>query len=94
MADDDTAWDEWNKLTDEEQEAVLALDLAKYCKWVGSMPFARRIAYSRGFTLKSCLRWRRLAKEFPFMREYLRKAQVRLLKLRIWRATGQYPGEA
>ena len=94
--DEDLDWEEWLELSDEQQEAICDREMAEYYKMLDRMPLKQRIDHARGNALRSCLNWRRMINchGFTFGRTYLRDAQVRLLKLRIWRATGQYPGEA
>lgn len=94
-------WDEWMTLTDEEQEAAVDRELAAYDKWYASLTLAGQIAHSRRCALDSCHSARRLIRNPAcpeIIRESTRKrlkaAQVRLFKVRVWRATGIRPGEA
>lgn len=68
------------------------------------LPVPEQIAFRRKRTLERCLRYRRWIKEgdrvvhdvvytVEFMRFMLRKDQMILLRLRIWRSTGEYPIE-
>lgn len=94
--DDDLEWEEWLTLSDAQQEAVCDREMLKYQRRLDMMTVRQQINYHRGSALESCLRWRRSMKAFnmDFMREHLRQSQIGLLKLRIWRATGVYPGES
>jgi hypothetical protein len=65
-----------------------------------SIPDPIKIAVSRRMKLEHCLKWRSFiagkTKPAPgFSREWcadrLREEQIGLLKLRVWRTTGQYP---
>lgn len=70
-----------------------------------AVPIAIRIAVSRKRMVAHCLRWRAEIKKGPtitkdgsvftveFMTFLLRQSQKHLLKLRIWRATGQFPSD-
>lgn len=61
-----------------------------------------RYAFGRNRAVTRCLRWRylianpdKVARDMPAdtAKIGLRKDQMNLLRLRIWRATGSYPGE-
>lgn len=88
--------DEWMKMTDEQQEAILAREMAAYNRWWDSLTPGQQYASSRHRTLKNCMAWRKHLKTMNIdcFREHLRDAQIRLLKIRAWRATGVYPGNA
>lgn len=93
--DDALDWDEWIELSDAEQE------MAAYSRWYDGLTLAGQIAHSRRATLDNCRSARRLIRlpHCPEIirrtsRESLKAAQVRLLKIRIWRATGSRPGSA
>ena len=99
--DDDLDWDEWMDLSEAEQEAAVDREMAAYNRWYDSLTLAGQIAHSRRSTLSNCRSTRRLILH-PLCpeiirqdaRERLKAAQVRLLKIRIWRATGSRPGSA
>jgi hypothetical protein len=67
------------------------------------LPMSVRVAVGRGNAVKRCLRWRKMIKEGPHtlddgtyvgaddLMAGLRRDQMLLLRLRIWRATGTYP---
>lgn len=69
-----------------------------------SLPLPEQIAFRRKRALERCLRYRGWIKEgdrvvqdavytVEFMRFMLRKDQMILLRLRVWRSTGHYPSE-
>lgn len=77
-------------------------EIDRYTREINSIPVPIRIARSRRFNVEMCLRWRNHIKAGPkvvdgvefsieFMTFLLRNCQKSLLKLRIWRSTGQYP---
>ena len=89
-------WDEWLEMSDAEQEAVLAAEMRAYESYLDQMPLDQRIRHHTRNCLETCAKWRKLLVEndFSFAREHLKQCQLRLLKLRIWRQTGNYPGSA
>lgn len=104
--DDDLDWDLWMEMTDAEHDAILARETRRYNEWWDSLTplqqyrSSRRGAARRG-ALEGCLTWRKSiawmgAANEPggFFDEQLRNRQKRLVKLRIWRTTGVYPGSA
>ena len=100
-ADDDLDWDEWMGLSDAEQEAAVDREMTAYSRWYDGLTLAGQIAHCRRGALDNCLSARRLIRlpQCPEIirqttRERLKAAQVRLLKIRIWRATGLQPGSA
>lgn len=99
--DDDLDWEEWMTLTDAQQEAVVDREVADYARWYDSLPLPEQIAHCRRGALDNCRSARRLIGRAycpqiirETTRERLKATQVRLLKIRIWRATGVRPGEA
>lgn len=99
--DDDLDWDEWMGLSEAEQEAIVDREMAAYIRWYEGLTLAGQIAHIRRWTLSNCRSTRRLIlrPHCPEIirqdaRERLKAAQVRLLKIRIWRATGSRPGSA
>lgn len=76
-----------------------------YMRRYEAMPDDAKIAWQRHNALKTLLNWRAVMKKaphtmpgdqriygVPFYRERIRENQIRLLKLRVWRATGVKPG--
>jgi hypothetical protein len=63
---------------------------------INAWPDHVRFAVSRRFNVEHCLIWRRKIRkgggDIEMMRFLHRQCQKKLLKLRIWRATGRYPG--
>lgn len=99
--DDDLDWDEWMDLSEAEQEAAVDREMAAYNRWYDGLTLAGQIAHGRRSALSNCRSTRRLIRHprCPEIirqdaRERLKAAQVRLLKIRIWRATGSRPGSA
>lgn len=89
-------WDEWMEMTDEQQEALLAREMAAYNRRFDGLTRRQQIAHCRRGALDSCMAWRKILKRMDLdcFRDHLRSAQIRLLKIRAWRATGVYPGSA
>lgn len=95
MTDDDLDWDEWMQMTDAQQDAALEREMQIYNEWWDSLTPLEQYRSSRRTTLEGCLVYRKAMRSLgDFMREYLRQRQIRLVKLRVWRATGAYPGSA
>ena len=99
--DDALDWDEWMGLSEAEQGAIVDREMAAYSRWYDGLTLAGQIAHCRRGALDNCLSARRLIRlpHCPEIiqqdtRERLKAAQVRLLKIRIWRATGSRPGSA
>lgn len=98
---DDLEMDRFLSLTEEEQEAEFHREMAAYSRWYDSLSLSGQIAHCRNLALGNCRSARRLIRlaHCPeairqHARERVKAAQVRLLKIRIWRATGVRPGEA
>jgi hypothetical protein len=97
MTDDDLDWDEWMEMTDAQQEAALEREMQLYNEWWDSLTPLEQYRHSRRSAVEGCLVWRKSMRALgggDFLREYLRQRQLRLVKLRVWRATGAYPGSA
>jgi len=105
MSDDDIDMDAWFAMTEAERNAELRRVEAQWnehCDRLARQPVRVQVAVQRGSRLRSILENRRrlrdpkLARiEFidDLFRQSIRRDQVRLVKLRIWRATGVYPGQ-
>lgn len=98
---DDLEMERFLSLTEEQQEAELQAEMAAYSRWYDSLSLPGQIAHCRNIALSNCRAARRLIRlaHCPEIirqsaRERVKSAQVRLLKIRIWRATGTRPGEA
>lgn len=103
MIDDDVAMEEWLKLSEEQQEAQVAREMAEHNRWFDNLPHGEQIKVLIRSNLRGIKENRvRLSKPelctIPFIvdlwRKGIRDAQVRLLKLRAYRSTGIYPGDA
>lgn len=92
--EDDLDWEEWLDLSDEQQEAILERELSDYDRWYARLSTAEKIAHHRKNTIDHLKRCRRIIRKFDFhyLRDHVQRAQIRLVKLRVWRATGIYPG--
>ncbi len=92
---DDPEMDEWMELTEAQQEARLEASWRQYAEWRASLTPDQTYAIDRRRGLEGCLSVRGLmATGLPFLRDQLKERQIRLVKLREWRRTGIYPGEA
>lgn len=95
--EDDLEMDEWLKLTDAQQDAILDREMKAHTQWFDALPLAQQQRHCIRGALRNCVKWRALMARLPamdFMRDQLKQRQRRLLVLRIWRQTGIYPGEA
>ena len=97
----DLDWDDWMELTDAQQDAIVSRAMAELERRLDAMSIPQQVAHHRHFALQSILDNRRRLRDLdlrnmPFIekvfRDGIRLCQVRLLKLRIWRSTGIYPG--
>lgn len=70
--------------------------------WLDSLPLARRVAYFRRSWLRNIRENRRRLRTpelcqmeiiAQMWRDSIRAGQLALVKLRVWRSTGTYPGE-
>jgi hypothetical protein len=100
--DEDIDMDEWFAMSDAERDAIEAREWAKYERWRDSLTVAQEIRVDTRSALRSIMENRRRLQNpalctIPFVvnlwREGIRRNQRRLVKLRIWRSTGTYPGE-
>lgn len=103
MLDDDVAMEEWMAKTDAQQEAEIASEMDKYNRWFDSLTLSQQIRVERGAALRRIMENRaRLRRPELCTIEYVvglwkdgvRRNQQRLVKIRAWRSTGIYPGEA
>ncbi len=95
---DDADWDEWMQLPEEEIDARVERAEREYFEWLDNLTPDQRYRYDRQRAVEACIKWRKLCRNAGLIGEFwtsqLRERQMRLLKLRIWRATGTYPGSA
>jgi hypothetical protein len=89
-------WDDWVKLSDAEQDAILNSEMRQWAETWDRLPRAVQIKHSIRLALKTCADWRRTLKtmDLPVFREHLRERQRRLLELRIERNSGNVVGHA
>ncbi len=95
--DDDLDMDLWMEMTDAEHEAILAHEMRRYNEWWDKLTPLQQYRVNRRSAIEGCLVWRRSIRAGwtgEFFDGQLRNRQIRLLKLRIWRSTGVYPGSA
>lgn len=99
--DDDLDMDRFLLLTEEQQEAEFQAEMQAYSQWYDNLPLVDQIAHRRRTGLSACRATRRLihlAGCPDIIRQdaqrRLKAAQIRLLKIRMWRTTGVRPGEA
>lgn len=92
---DDPEMDEWMELTEAQREARLEASWRQYAEWRASLTPDQTYAIDRRHGLEGCLSVRGLmGTGLSFLRGQLKERQIRLAKLREWRRTGIYPGEA
>lgn len=90
-------FEEFCAMSEAEVDAALEREMAAYDKWYDSLTPLQQYRHSRRLAVENCRGWRKLTRENPWMSgEYWnrqqRDRQIRLVKLRIWRVTGVYPG--
>jgi len=100
--DDDLDWEDWLKLTDEQQEAAITYEVAELKRKFDAMTISKQIAHNRYFILRH-IRMNRARLNDPKLNHIdainqiwagsIKRSQMRLLKLRTWRTTGIYPGQ-
>lgn len=86
-----------------KREAALDREIEEHERRIASWPISRQVALYRRSSLELILTNRRRLRDpqlntIPFItemwRKSVRRSQLRLVKLRAWRSTGVYPGEA
>lgn len=86
------------RLSEKEIDARVESAEREYFEWRDSLTLDQRYRYDRRRGVENCIRWRKVCRSAGLEGEYwtklLRERQMRLVKLRIWRATGAYPGTA
>jgi hypothetical protein len=92
---DDADWDEWMEKSEAEMDRELEVSMRRYGEMLDAMPPDRLYRYRRRGMLRSCMSSRLLVRQhgFEFFREYLRAAQIRLVRLRAERQ-GKQTGSA
>lgn len=103
ILDDDVAMEEWMAMSDEQQDAELNREIDKYNRWYDAMSIQQQIHYHARSALRSIMENRARLRNpdlctieyvVGMWREGIRRNQRRLVKIRAWRTTGIYPGEA
>lgn len=95
--DDDIDYEEWMDLPKQEQDRQLDAamrELEEVYRQLTPLQIYRR---SRRLALGHCITYRDMIRQGfvpDFAREQLRQTQIRMVKRRIERATGQRPGSA
>ncbi|MCJ2005748.1 hypothetical protein [Methylobacterium sp. J-092] len=85
-------------LTDEADPEIREI-VEGFHRWYDCASLAEQIAWHRTRAVRTCRNNRKILRlpGDPALQGYagsaLRRAQIRLLRIRIWRATGVYPGE-
>jgi hypothetical protein len=94
--EDDIEMEEWLEMSEAQQNAALERAMREYGRMIDAMPEKDRIRHFIRGALANCRSYRRTLKvlDIDIIRQHLRGCQHRLLKLRIWRQTGIYPGSA
>lgn len=94
---DDDEWEDWMSLSDAEQRRIVEAEERKLAAALARLTDEQKQRLYIRQCLERSTRWAHLIAQrpdFPFLRDERRKVQRRLLKLRIWKQTGVYPGEA
>jgi len=103
MLDDDLAMEEWMAKTDAQQATELDREMDKYNRWYDSLTLNQQIRVERGAALRRIMENRGRLRDpnlctieyvVGLWKDGIRRNQLRLAKIRTWRATGIYPGEA
>jgi hypothetical protein len=94
---------EWMGMTDAQQHAEIEREMSKYERWYDSLTLAQQVRVETRNALRR-IRENRGRLRDPSLctieyavglwKEGIRRNQRRLVKIRIWRSTGVYPGEA
>jgi hypothetical protein len=100
--EDDLEWEDWLAMSDEQQEDLLNREMNELQRRLDAMSIQDQVAHHRHFVLESIIKNRQRLRDpktnhveiiCDLWRKHIRNSQVRLLKLRVWRETGTYPGE-
>lgn len=100
--EDQLLYEEFGKLAEAEQEAIIDREFEKYAAWWHSLSPQEKYRTTRRSALRSLAYWRAYLKiefirECPVVVEQIKKAQLlvrmRLVKARAFRATGVWPGQ-
>lgn len=82
--DDGVDLEEWDAMSDEQQEAELSRQMDRYAEWYNTLTPLQQYRHRRRRGLRTCLGWRRSIKRMdaPIFREHLHTSQRLLLKMR------------
>jgi len=95
--DDEIAFEEWDAMSDAQQDAALERAMKEYSDGLDRMTPQQLYRYRRNRRLDLCLKQRRLIREFPGLdtfRNMLRATQRRLVEARIEYRTGAKVGHS
>jgi hypothetical protein len=104
--DDEDEFDYWFNASDEEvrrEDARINAELAELDRRLSRMTVAEQVAHHRHFLLMDILKNRERLRDpklntidciTRMWRDGIKRGQLRLIKLRVWRTTGVYPGAA
>lgn len=102
---DDLTEDDFMEMSEADMakvDAMLDQELEHFDRWYRGLSFKGKIAYNRREALRAIGETRRRLHDPKFAgiefllemtRASLRRQQIRLVKIRIWRSTGIYPGQ-
>lgn len=103
MLDDDAAMEEWLALSDAEQDAEVERAMAEHMRWWNSLTIQQQMAVDTRNALRRIIENRARLRDpklctieyvVGLWKDGIRRNQKRLVKIRVWRSTGVYPGEA
>lgn len=101
--DDDLYMEEWDAMTDEQQDAELERSMLEHEAWYNGLTLRQQVRIQTRSAMRFIMENRARLRNpdlctIPYVvglwREGVRRNQRRLVKIRIWRTTGTYPGEA
>lgn len=93
--DDDIEMELWMEMSEAEQDAALATAEAQHIEWWNSLTPLQQYRSCRGRAVENMRRFRAIVlPAFPFLASEIKARQISMVKLRYWRRTGIYPGEA
>lgn len=103
LLDDDEAMEKWMAMSEVEQDAEIAREMDKYNRWYDSLTFRQQIRVHTVRAMRSIKENRRRLRDpklctieyvVGLWQDGIRRNQKNLVKIRVWRSTGVYPGEA
>lgn len=63
--DEDIDWDDWIALSDGQQDAILAREMAEHVKWFNALTPLQQYRSRRRRSLETCAGWRRHRPDIP-----------------------------